>query len=65
MHVTEKAYGVHTEKLEKVMDSFKLFSRSLGVILSGDKGIGKSLFAKGNSTSTVFILIVAGETFGK
>ena len=46
VRVTEKAYGVHTEKLEKVMASFKLFSRSLGVILSGDKGIGKSLFAK-------------------
>ena len=46
VHVTEKAYGMHTEKLEKVMDSFKLFSRSLGAILSGDKGIGKSLFAK-------------------
>ena len=46
IRVTEKAYGVHTEKLEKVMNSFKLFSRSLGVILSGDKGIGKSLFAK-------------------
>ena len=46
IHVQEKAYGVHTEKLEKVMNSFGSFSRSLGVILSGDKGIGKSLFAK-------------------
>ena len=46
IRVTEKAYGVHTEKLEKVLSSFKRFSRSLGVILSGDKGIGKSLFAK-------------------
>lgn len=46
VRVTEKAYGVHTEKLKKVMNSFRLFSRSLGVILSGDKGIGKSLFAK-------------------
>ena len=44
--VTEKAYGVHTEKLNKVMHSFFSFSRSLGVILSGDKGIGKSMFAK-------------------
>lgn len=46
VHVNEKAYGVHTEKLSKVLDSFGRFSRSLGVILSGDKGIGKSLFAK-------------------
>lgn len=46
IRVTEKAYGVHTEKLEKGMNSYKRFSRSLGVILSGDKGIGKSLLAK-------------------
>lgn len=44
--VYEKAYGVHTEKLDKVLNSFKCCSRSLGVILSGDKGIGKSMFAK-------------------
>ena len=41
-----KIYGVHLEKVEKVLNSFAAFNRSLGVILSGDKGIGKSLFAK-------------------
>lgn len=41
-----KIYGVHKQKVDKVLDSFNLFNRSLGVILSGDKGIGKSLFAK-------------------
>lgn len=41
-----KVYGVHSEKVEKVMRSFDAFERNLGVILSGDKGIGKSLFAK-------------------
>lgn len=41
-----KIYGVHPEKVQKVMDSFARYNRSLGVILSGDKGIGKSLFAK-------------------
>ena len=41
-----KIYGVHLEKVEKVLDSFERCNRSLGVILSGDKGIGKSLFAK-------------------
>ena len=46
IEVSEKAYGVHVEKLDKVLNSFKCFSRSLGVILSGDKGIGKSMFAK-------------------
>ena len=44
--VSEKSYGVHEEKLQKVMRSYASFSRSLGVILSGDKGIGKSMFAK-------------------
>lgn len=44
--VTEKVYGIHTEKANKVLNSFALFQRSMGVILSGDKGIGKSLFAR-------------------
>lgn len=44
--VTEKIYGVHEKKAKKVLDSFEVFKRSLGVILSGDKGIGKSIFAK-------------------
>lgn len=42
----EKVYGIHAEKVEKVLSSFDKFDRSMGVILSGDKGIGKSLFAK-------------------
>ena len=42
----EKIYGKHEEKVEKVLNSFDLFNRNLGVILSGDKGIGKSLFAR-------------------
>lgn len=46
VEVTEKTYGVHNRKVQKVMESFSTFERSLGVILSGDKGIGKSLFAK-------------------
>ena len=41
-----KIYGVHMEKCKKVLDSFEKFERHLGVILSGDKGIGKSLFAR-------------------
>lgn len=42
----DKIYGVHINKVNKVLNSFDRFNRSLGVILSGDKGIGKSLFAK-------------------
>lgn len=46
MFVEEKSYGVQRIKCEKVLESFEVFERSLGVILSGDKGIGKSMFAK-------------------
>ena len=46
LKVSEKIYGVHLEKVDKVLNSFKVFNRNLGVILSGDKGIGKSLFSK-------------------
>ena len=44
--VTEKAYGVQDKKIQKVMTAFEDFQRNLGVILSGDKGIGKTMFAK-------------------
>lgn len=42
----DKIYGIHNTKVDKVFTSFTTFNRNLGVILSGDKGIGKSLFAK-------------------
>lgn len=44
--INEKVYGVNPAKVQKVLDSFEKFDRSLGVLLSGPKGIGKSLFAK-------------------
>lgn len=44
--VSEKSYGIQLSKADKVLKAFREFSRSLGVILSGDKGIGKSMFAK-------------------
>lgn len=44
--VNEKVYGIHQQKLKKVVNAFEKNERNLGVILSGDKGIGKSLFAK-------------------
>lgn len=46
IHVSEKSYGVQITKAEKVLESYKKFKRSMGVILSGDKGIGKSMFAR-------------------
>ena len=42
----DKIYGVHEEKARKVLDRFNESRQNLGVILSGDKGIGKSLFAR-------------------
>lgn len=42
----DKVYGGHIQKVEKVLHSYKRFDRNLGVILSGSKGIGKSMFAK-------------------
>lgn len=46
LSINEKTYGVHESKVSKVMNAFERSPRNLGVILSGDKGIGKSLFAK-------------------
>lgn len=42
----DRIYGNHLQKTQKVLRSFGQFDRNLGVILSGSKGIGKSLFAK-------------------
>ena len=41
-----KVYGVHNEKCEKILNSFEKFDRNFGTILCGDKGTGKTLFAK-------------------
>lgn len=41
--VKEKLYGEHQKKTEKIMKSFQVATRSLGVIFSGKKGIGKSI----------------------
>ncbi len=46
IEICEKAYGAQNQKTEKVMNAFRRAERSLGVILSGDKGIGKTMFAK-------------------
>lgn len=44
--VDEKMYGNHKEKAEKALKTFGLFDRSMGIILSGDKGIGKTMFTR-------------------
>ena len=42
----EKIYGNHIRRVHKVINSFEASNRNFGVILSGQKGIGKSLFAR-------------------
>lgn len=42
----DKVYGTHETKVEKILKSFDVSERNLGVILSGQKGIGKSLFVR-------------------
>lgn len=42
----EKIYGNSTYKVQKVINSYKLTDRNFGVLLSGQKGIGKSLFVR-------------------
>lgn len=44
--LTEKVYGNHAAKISKVMRAFNKMNRSLGVLLSGSKGTGKSLAMK-------------------
>lgn len=39
-------YGNHAKRAEKILKSFELSERNFGVILSGKKGIGKSLLAR-------------------
>lgn len=42
----DKIYGSHDKKADKVLSSFDMFNRNLGVMISGNKGMGKSLFAR-------------------
>lgn len=44
--ITEKVYGQHQAKAHKIMGTFLHLDRSLGVLISGEKGIGKSLTSR-------------------
>lgn len=42
----EKVYGTETEKLDKVLKAYSKSNRSLGVMMTGKKGTGKTLFVQ-------------------
>ena len=46
LKANEKMYGVYAEKAVKVLNTFCAMDRNMGVILSGIKGSGKSMFAR-------------------
>lgn len=41
-----KIYGDFDKKTTQIVEAYKKSNKSIGVILSGDKGLGKTLFAK-------------------
>lgn len=43
---SERVYGGRGRKISKIFNSYQRIERSLGVMLSGDKGQGKSLFVR-------------------
>lgn len=42
----EKIYGNYIQKVSKVIGGYESVDRNFGIILSGPKGVGKTLFAK-------------------
>lgn len=42
----ERVYGTHSRRLDRIFATYDRFDRSLGVMLSGDKGMGKSLMLR-------------------
>lgn len=42
-NVNQRLYGTHKSKVDKIINAYKHSTSNFGVILSGDKGLGKSL----------------------
>src|SRR5690348_11783889 len=42
----ETVYGSHLQRVDRIVHAYQAMGRSLGVILSGDKGMGKSLMLR-------------------
>lgn len=66
--VTEKVYGNVMSKVDKVLRSYMLTNRNFGVLLSGQKGIGKSLFvrlvAQQAINANIPVIVVSRAIFG-
>ena len=46
MEIKEKIYGPYQRKVDKILNTFNLSNRNLGIILSGPKGAGKTMFSR-------------------
>lgn len=46
IELNEKVYGNGPSKVDKIMTSYAAFDRNLGVILSGEKGLGKTMLVR-------------------
>lgn len=59
----ERMFGKHEERLERIVSSWNRSDRSLGVMLTGDKGMGKSLMVRliaermGNSEQLPVVIV--------
>lgn len=54
MTITEdKIYGNNQEKVNKAMKSYAISNKNFGILLSGSKGIGKTLFLKMLAASAI------------
>lgn len=63
MKATEKIYGSHKDKCNMILESYNAMERSMGVILSGQKGSGKSLMLKMIARNSKLPVIVVRSYF--
>lgn len=68
LKVTEKMYGDVQPRIDRIQAAFKKATRSLGVILSGAKGIGKSMFTRKLAETAIAdgvpVLVIDGQVDG-
>lgn len=64
----ERIYGTHPRRLNRIFNTYQTSERSLGLILSGDKGMGKSLMLRllaGRAQDAGLpVVLVRGNTTG-